>query len=220
MPTKTFYLNEDQTAVLTAKWGLFHRNFEAFYNGQSLGEALSADDLRQGYRYNLPDGRVFTAQLIRNQGVQEMQLLLDEQPLPGSSTHPYERVKQAWYVLLFIGLLSTVLGITAEAVSSEVLRNLGLGWPSAVEGLMFLGLGWWGYQRRSSLAFYLALSLLVLDKLLTIGIAVSEGGKGFGGFGSIVLWFFFCVAIFRGAKGAKELREQERQARAEALPIF
>ena len=220
MATKTFYLSEDQTAVLTTKWGLFYRNFEAFYNGQALGPAVSSDELRQGCTYNLPDGRVFTAQLLRNQGLQEVQLLLDGQPVPGSNTHPQERIKQAWYALLFIGLLSTTLGIVAESISSEGLRKLGLGWPSAVEGIIFLGLGWWGYRSRSPLAFYLALGLLVLDKMLTVAAAVSEGGKGFGGFGSIFLWFFFCVAIFRGAKGASELREQERQAKAEALRIF
>ena len=220
MPTKTFYLNEDRTDILTTKWGFFYRNFEAFYNGQPLGPAASSDELRQGCSYTLPDGRVFTAQLLRNQGLQEVQLLLDAQPVPGSNTHPQERIKQAWYVLLFIGSLSTVLGIAAECLTSDFLIKLGLGWPSAVVGLLFLGFGLWGYRHRSPLAFYLALGLLVLDKLLTIGVALSEGGKGFGGFGSIFLWFFFCVAIFRGAKAASELREQEKQAKAAAIPIF
>lgn len=205
MPTKTYYLNEARTETLTATWSLFFRRFEALYNGQSLGEVTSADELRRGHRFALPDGRTLSAQLVRNQGMQELELLLENEPVPGSGTHPLERIKQAWYALLLVGVLNAVLGLVAVFMESAALRNLGLGWPSLAEGLIFLGLGWYGTTRRSAPALYAAFGLLVLDGVLVLAAAVGPGGGS--GFGGIFLRFALCVLVLRGAKAAQARRD-------------
>ncbi|WP_375417780.1 hypothetical protein [uncultured Hymenobacter sp.] len=207
MPTKNFYLDNAQTDVLTVKWGLFFRNFEAFHNGQSLGKVSSTDELRQGHHYELSDGRTLTARLARNQGLQELELLLDARPVPGSATHPHERLKQGWYMLLFLGCLNVGLGLAAELGQVELLQQLGLGWASLAEGLAFLVLGWLGYTRRSVPAFATALTLLVLDALFGIGASLASGqGPALGG---LIARFFFCVVVFRGMKAAQQLRSEE-----------
>jgi hypothetical protein len=206
MPSKIYYLNDDQTEILTAKWGLFYRKFEIFYNGQSLGAVTGLGKLPNGTRYSLPDGRVVTAKLIRSQGLQELELLIDGQPIPGSGTHPLQRLKQAWYTLLFLGVLNIGLGLVAESGHVDLLQQNGIGWGSLVEGVAFLALGWLGYSRRSVPALTTAFVLLVLDGILSLGSGFVDGhGPGFGG---LFLRFFFCVMVFRGMQAAKLLRAE------------
>lgn len=205
MPAKTYHLNDEQTDTLTTKWGMFFRNFELTHNGRPLGPALSPAELRRGQQYLLPDGRTVTAQLGRKQGVQEeVELLLDGQPVPGSSTHPHERIKQAWYTLLFLGVLNIGLGVLAQVIDSDMLRQLGVDWVSIVIGILFLSLGWWGYSRRSALALYIAFGLFALVTVLSISAAASTGGSH--NTGGLVVRFFFGLSLFRGAQAARALR--------------
>jgi hypothetical protein len=210
MPSKTYYLDAAKTESLTAKWGMFFRNVEVLYNGQSLGTVPSKQALEQGYEFSLPDGRSLVAQLTRSVYQQELELRLSGKPVPGSATDPRERLKQAWYVLLFIGGLNLALGLVAVLQQVEILQSLGLGWGSVVEGLLYAGLGWWGYKRLASMAFAIAGVLFVLDGVLMIGASVSTGGNP--GIGGLFMRFFLTVLIYRGYQAARHLRAQGQLA--------
>ena len=153
------------------------------------------------------------AQLTRSAYQQELELRLSGQPVPGSATDPQERLKQAWYTLLFIGGLNLVLGLVAVVQQVEVLQSLGIGWGSIVEGLLYAGLGWWGYKRLAPAAFAIAGVLFVLDGVLMIGASVSAGGNP--GFGGLFMRFFLTVLIYRGFRAAQQLRAQSRLAPAQ-----
>ena len=213
MPSKTYYLDAAKTEALTAKWGLFFKNVEILYNGQSLGTVPSKQALEQGYEFSLPDGRRLVAQLTRSLHQQELELRLGGQPVPGSATDPHERLRQAWYTLLFIGGLNLVLGLVAVWQQVEVLQNLGIGWGSVIEGLLYAGLGWWGYKRLAPAAFAIAGVLFVLDGVLMIGASVSAGGNP--GIGGLFMRFFLTVLIYRGFQAARHLRAQGQPAIAE-----
>ena len=205
MATKTYYLDQARTEPITVKWGMFYRNFTLAYCGQPVLPTEQGASLTQGgYRYDLPGGRSLRAGLKRSVGMQEVELLLDGQPLSGSATHPVQRIKQAWYTLLLVGLFNILLGGVALATTSPVLQNFGLGWGNAVEGLLFLGLGWLGYQRRSAVLFYVAFGVLIADSVLGLVTLAQAGAHG--NFGGFFLRFFICVLVFRGARAAQELR--------------
>lgn len=208
MPTKTYYLDAARTDAITAKWGFFlYRNFTVHYAGAQLPATNPEAKLAQGRHYRLPDGRNFSAQLKANSYPQELEMLIDGQPVPGSSTHPQERIKQAWYILLVLGVLNMGLGLLTEFGQVEVLRELGLGWGSLVEGVAFVALGWLGYFRRSVPAFTIAFVLLVLDGVVSIGSAVvSDHSPALGG---LLMRVLFCLIVFRGMKATRQLREEE-----------
>lgn len=210
MPTKTLYLDDARIQPITATWGMFYRNFAVSYAGTALEPTNPEATIAQGRQYRLPDGRIFSARHKQNAYPQEMELLIDGQPVPGSGTHPRERIKQAWYVLLFVGVLNLGLGLAAELGNVTVLLNFGLGWGSVVEGFLFLALGWLGYSRRSVPALTAALVLLVLDAVLSIGGALAAGHSA--GLGGLVMRFFFCITVFRGLQAARQQRQEEAAA--------
>lgn len=206
MPAKTLYLDTAQTQPIRLEWDMFYKNFTATYESLALTPEPNGMVSKGGIRYVLPDGRVLSVAIKSKFANQEMEVLLDEKVLPGSATHPLERIKKAWYALLFVGILGIGAGLAAELMGYTMLHDLGLGWSSAVEGLVFLGLGWWGYSRRSSLAFYLALGLYVAEWVFSLVTLAQAGGKG--GTGGIFVRLFISFLLFRGAQAAKVLRRE------------
>lgn len=208
MPTKIYYLDAARTDAITAEWGFFlYRNFTVHYAGALLPAINPEAKIAQGRQYRLPDGRIFSVQLKENNYPQALELLIDGQPVPGSSTHPQEQTKQAWYLLLVLGVLNIGLGLFTEFGQVEVLRELGLGWGSLVEGVAFVALGWLGYYRRSGPAFTIAFVLLVLDGIVSIGSAVATSHSP--ALGGLFMRIFFCLIVFRGMKAARQLRDEE-----------
>ncbi len=213
MPSKTYYLDAAKTEILTVKWGMFFKNVEVSYNGQPLGTVPSKQALEQGYEFSLPDGRSLVAQLTRNVYQPELELRLSGQPVPGSATDPRERLKRAGYTLLFIGGLNLVLGLVAALQPADVLQSLGLGWGSVVEGILYAGLGWWGYKRLSPVAFALAGVLFVLDGALMIAASAEAGGNS--GSGGILMRILLTAFIYQGFQAARRLRAQSQLAPSE-----
>lgn len=208
MPTKTFYLDDARTQPLTTSWGLFFRNFTASYAGIPLEPTNPEAPIAQGRQYRLPDGRVFSAQHKQNTYPQEMEFLIDGQPVPGSGTHPLERMKQAWYVLLVLGILNIGLGLTAEFGHIGVLLELGVGWSSVIEGIAYIALGYFGYFRTSVPAFTTVLVLLGLDAVFNITSAISTGHNP--ALGGIFMRAFFCMVVFRAMQAARQLRTEQK----------
>lgn len=213
MPTSTFYLDDARTEPLTATWGLFFRNFTVSHAGNPLEPTNPEASLAQGRQYRLPDGRIFSAQHKQNTYPQELELLIDGQPVPGSGTHPNQRMKQAWYVLLILGILNIGLGLVTEFGHIEALAQLGVGWGSLVEGTAYIVLGYFGYFRTSVPAFTIALVLLALDAAFSIFSAVTTNHSP--ALGGLLMRAYFCLVVFRAMQAARQLRREAAAAGAQ-----
>ena len=210
MPTKTFYLDDARTEPLTATWGLLFRNFTVSYAGNPLEPTNPEATIAEGRYYRLPDGRTFSARHKQNSYPQELELLIDGQPVPGSGTHPNQRIKQAWYVLLILGILNIGLGLVTEFGHIEALAQLGAGWGSLVEGIASIALGYFGYFRTSVSALTIALVLLALDAAFSIVSAVTTGHSP--AIGGLFMRAYFCLVVFRGMQAARQLRREAAAA--------
>lgn len=211
MPSKIYYLDDAQTQPLKVSWGWSWRNLVVAYQGQEIGQFATTKQLKQGATFILPDGRQLAVQLRTRMAQQQLELLLDGQPLPGSSTYPQEQFQQARYVLWFLAAINIVLGLIAELGQIEVLQEFGMGIGTILVGLAFLGFDWWARTRFSPWAFYVAIGLIVVDMVATVALAA--GGSS-GSTGGLVMRVFLVLALMRGATAAKELRAQREQALA------
>ncbi len=199
MPTNTFYLDDARTEAVTASWDLFFRNFRLSYQDQELGRLTSAE-LKAGHEFALPDGRRLRVRLQQKFGAQGLDFQVDGRPLGGSVNDPLTQVKTAFGATMLIAVLNVGLAAAALLGSVEFLLNLGIGWGSLAEGLIYAGLGWLGRYRQAAWAFYVALGLLVLDGVMLLG-----SGPGSGG---LVLRIFLGIALYRGAAAARQLQQQ------------
>lgn len=142
--------------------------------------------------------------------------------MPG--TGPQARLATACGTIYLIGGLGVVIGVLAESLSVQVLRQLGFGWASIAEGAIFIGLGLWVHKRRSLVGLTLAVGLFALDTVIgAVTVASQTGGTAPTGF--VVVRILFLVYMARGFEAIRDLRDQEkaavssagRQARARSL---
>ncbi|GAA4008213.1 hypothetical protein GCM10022408_20430 [Hymenobacter fastidiosus] len=206
MLAKTYYLDEAKTEAINLRWGLFWKNFTISQDGGVLARLTSRSALKQGVAVTLADGRVLEARLQQQFAQEEVELLLDGQPLPGSSTHPYYRLQQAFYALLFIGGLNLLLGLVAELGLVAVLQQYGFGYATAVVGLVYFGLAWWARAKKARLPLYLGMALLVLD----VVVAFVDGGPGSPPppTAGLFLRFFLVMLLYKGGAAARQLRAE------------
>lgn len=187
------------------------RNFAVSYQGQEIGRLNSSKALKEGVTFALPDGRNLSAQLQSSMGQQQVELLLDGRPLPGSATDPQQQLRQGRYMLWLVAALNIGLGLVAEFGQVDALQELGMGYGTVGFGALFIGLEWWARTKQSPLAFYLAIGLLVFDVAATVLMSPQSAGTG-GWF----LRFIICMVLYRGAVAAKNLPGPSAHALAPA----
>jgi hypothetical protein len=197
MPTKTYYLDSARTDAVTASWSLFFRNFCLRYQGQELGR-LTPTELKTGREFVLPDGRLLLVRLQQKFGAQGLDFQVEGQPLGGTVNDPLTQINTGFAALLLIAGLNVILSLVALLGQVEALGQLGLGWETLVEGLLYAGLAVLGKYRLAAWAFYVGLGLLVLDGLFLLGSSQATGG--------LVVRIFLGIAIYRGAAGVRQFR--------------
>ena len=197
MPIKTYYLDATRTDAVTASWSLFFRNFRLDYQGQEVSR-LTPAELKAGREIVLPDGRRLLVRLQQQLGAQGLDFQLDGRPLGGTINDPLTQVNAGFAALLLVAGLNVALSLIALFSQAGVLVQLGLGWETLAEGLVYAALAVLGKYRLTAWAFYAGLGLLVLDGLLLLGSSQATSG--------LLVRILLGIAIYRGAVGVRQLR--------------
>jgi len=197
MPIKTYYLDATRTDAVTASWSLFFRNFRLDYQGQEVSR-LTPAELKAGREIVLPDGRRLLVRLQQQFGAQGLDFQLDGRPLGGTINDPLTQVNAGFAALLLVAGLNVALSLIALFSQAGVLVQLGLGWETLAEGLVYAALAVLGKYRLAAWAFYAGLGLLVLNGLLLLGSSQATSG--------LLVRILLGIAIYRGAVGVRQLR--------------
>lgn len=200
MPTKTYYLDAARTDAVTASWGWFFRNFRLDYRGQELGRTTAAQELKEGREFALPDGRRLHVRLQQKFGAQGLDFQLEGRPVAGTVNDPRTQVTTGFAAIMFVAGLNFMLSVAALLGHVELLERLGMGWANIIEALLYAGLAWLGNYRLSAVAFYVALALLVLDGVLTLGSGTATSG--------LVVRILLGLAVYRAAAATRQLRAE------------
>lgn len=175
MPTKHFSLSPDESSDLSISWKGYFKNLRVELAGNLIAEFASRGDLKKGREIPLPDGRVLSIKQAKNSfssmAGNQLEILVDGAPVPGSATHPETKVTAARGIIYFIAGLNIGLGVIAWIWNVEFLRDLGLGWVSIIYGFAFAGLGILT-QKGSMAALALAILFFSLDALLVLLVAI------------------------------------------------
>lgn len=208
MPAVTYYLDQAKTNPLKFEWKAGWKNFTITNNNHQVGVINDMNELKQGKSFKLASGQTVSAKLNMVLGViPELELLLDNKPVPGSPTDPVAIVKQGHIALLAIGALNIFLGVLVMTIKIDFLRDLGVGTVTIVIGALFLALGFWGKQKNSEIAFMIGLALMAADIVLSfIAAAESNGSSPTSG---IVVKIIICILLYKAAQAAKKLKAEK-----------
>jgi len=203
MPKQSYALETGGEKRLDISWKGMFKNVDVVLDGQSIGVIPDQKTLMQGQEFPLEDGSILKVQLKRNVTASELQVTRNGQPLPGSSSDPNTRHKNAYIIVYFIAGLNLVLGLLAGVFNVAFVQSLGIGFASIILGLIYLVLGFF-VQKKSSLALILAIFLFITDSFLGLVLTVSQGGNP--GFAGILVRILFLIPLFQGMPAIKALK--------------
>ena len=187
---------------IEVSWSGFWKNTTVKFDGNVIGTFPGQKELRQGGSFQLPDGSTINVQLIMGLYT-ELRVLRNGQPLPGSTSDPQTRFKAAYGIVFFIAGLNLVLGLLSLTTESNFLRSIGIGTPSIVFGLIFLGLGFVIRQQRSKMALILAIVIFGLDMIL--GFVLNASGGGSPSTTGIIPRIFLFIPMVQGVSAIDQL---------------
>lgn len=202
MPKKTYYLQEAKQDPLQTEWGFAWKNFTIKHNGQVVGVVENQKQLKQVNSFSLSDGRQLQVQLKTGMNA-HLDIQVDGKPLPGSGGDPLTKVKAAAIYTWCIAGLMVILSAILMSIGGE-LGEFGI--FGILEGLIFVGLGFWIWISKSMASIIVALVLAGIQSLVVVGVLAASGGRGIGGIAIKVLWI---VTLVRAISGAKELANKK-----------
>jgi hypothetical protein len=197
MPTQNFAVEPNGPKRIEVTWRGIWNDFTVKLDGKDVG-VWTKDELKAGKELPMHDGSTFKAHLRRIGMGQELALLRNGQPLPGSAADPVQLVKTAAGIIYFLAganALFGVLGVTG------VLTNFGLGLPEIILGAILGLLGFFAMQ-RSRVALGIAMALYALDGLAGVYFGIEANQMPAVG---VVIHILFLTAMWRGFKAAGEL---------------
>lgn len=144
-------------------------NMEVRMNGNLIGTIPNRRKLNEGQIFKLSDDTALRIQYVKN----EVRVLWNDEPVPGSPSDPAARLAQSSGSIYFIAALNIVLGFIVLLFHVEFLQALGFGMISIAIGFMLLTLGFFT-QRRSLIALIISLTAFSLESVLIVRLASNK----------------------------------------------
>src|SRR5262245_6582271 len=95
MPSLNLALEAGGPKRLRLAWNGVWNDLTVHFDEQPVATVPGPKELKEGRCSRLPDGSDLTVQLAKNLTAQELRVLRDGQPVPGSSSDPARRVRDA-----------------------------------------------------------------------------------------------------------------------------
>jgi len=209
MPKQMYALEPGGPKQLEISWKGMWKDFTVKLDDQVIGGLSGQKELKAGKQFTLPDGSTLSTQLVQKMSSAELQVLRNGQPLPGSSSDPESRLKNAYGMVFFVAGLNIVLGLIAVLFKVEFLQAIGIGLFSIFFGLVFLVLGFF-VKKRSLIALIFAIVIFALDGILGLVLSVMAGVEP--GVAGLIARVFLIIPMVQGIPAIRELRQRNTNA--------
>ncbi len=208
MPTKQYYLDSNKTEPLTIEWKGIYKDFKVSLKDSEVLHFENKKALENGAEYRIDENRLLTVRLTKKKytGFENLEILVNNEPVKGSPTDPFEIVKGVCELLFVIAALNVILGLIAELFSIELLLNYGLGFGTVIAGLIYTILGFLIKLKNSLIALVLSIFLLAADAILSFASMASGSATGF------TFKLIFILLLWRGIRAIREIKKRELKA--------
>jgi hypothetical protein len=209
MKSKSYPIEKDGPKRVVISWQGVWKNINVTFDGQTVGVIPNQKALSAGQDFQLVDGSQLQVKLVRTVFSNELRVLRNGVPLPGSGSDPGARLKAAYQMIYFIAGLNLVLGLVALFFQVELLLNMGIGFFSIAFGLVFLLLAFLT-QRKSRVALILAIIIFTLDGLIGIIGSIAMGNTSV--VGSLFVRIILLIPMVQGVGAIKTLKKDAAES--------
>ncbi len=167
MNTTDFYLNDEQTDVVTVQWEDEWAKTIVYRNKVKLGEIQDKDNLKMGQPLLSSDGKLLFIQLKEPFfGKPDLELLVDGNPYSYREPSTANKIHKIYNSILFIAAIYFFLGLQSIFKNSAEIDKSGFKYYSVIFGLIFLGLGLAFRYKKSLVAVVIMACIMLLDVIL------------------------------------------------------
>ena len=208
MPRQHLALEAGEPPRLELEWGGYMREFEIYLDGNRIGRIDGGQaELKQGRDFDLPDGSTLTIRLARTAMLDELQVLRDGKPLPGSAANPRQKLKGAVRMATLWGVVEAIGGIALLITGSSTWLGLGFSQLSIPIGLILFVCAVY-LSRWSTAAAWVAI-ITFLGAMVYGGIGAFSAENTLGIFTTlaILLRFLSIPSIALGIVAVKQLQK-------------
>lgn len=205
MPKRKYSLKRGEPRHVKISWSIFSSPYLTVrFSGKVIGSIRTRYDGEMGQNISLEDGSILHLQIVDG----DVHVSRNGQPLPGSPTDPFHRLRTIARLIYFIGGFNILLGMLLTipvilfipTMDAEIRTWLtGGGVVLILNGLMFIILGYFTRQ-YSPLALGLTLGLYTFDALVLLIP---------GNLLTIVLYIVIFMKLFQGFQAIKEIQSTE-----------
>lgn len=202
MPQKRYSLEKGGPKEIEISWKQAWKSFTVKHKGQVVGITETQEELKRGVQFSLLDDSTLRIRLYVGFGKTGLEILRNDQPLPGSDADPYKKIKTAFIMLLCVAGMN-ILGGTLIALTLSEFMYVGM--IVFVYGLVFVGLAF-GVREGIIATLIIAIILLVVDT------SVSLVYQSWSHSGATVVWIIlralFLVYLLQAIKPLREIKRK------------
>ena len=171
MTQQRLALELGQKPRIELDWGTYMREFEVRFDGELLGRIDGGQKaLREPHSFTLPDGSELTIRLKQSQMIDELEVLRDGVPLPGSASSTIAKLSAAVRSSFFWGIAAVIAGLTLRFTDYAWVMKLTFSPYSILFGVIMI-MAAIVLARRSLPAAIVALIAFLLDWVVASIIA-------------------------------------------------
>lgn len=139
MTQQRLALEPGQKPRIELDWGTYMREFEVRFDGKIIGRVDGGQKaLREPHNFTLPDGSELTICLKKSQMIDELEVLRNGVPLPGSASSLTAKISAAVRSSFFWGVGSLIAGLLAVFNGSPAIIQLTFSPYSILFGLIMI----------------------------------------------------------------------------------
>ncbi len=209
MVRKIYSLDKENKQVLEINWKGSFKNVEVKINNKPAGAFNNKNELRQGKEFDVGNGNKLKVHLVKSFYIlEELELLINGQPMEGSITHPLKRLNAIFQIILFIAIVNCILGVLSLLIDTSFLKNFGVGYWNIIYAGIFILLGIFIKEKKSMVAMVTILVLMVLDIISTV-MFYAEYQDASNISGALIIKTIFTLFLIRGIPAIKRFRQME-----------
>jgi hypothetical protein len=204
MPQQLLSLEPGKKQRLKLEWGGYYREFKVILDGREIGRIEGGQKaLKEGHEFTLPDGSTLAVKLNQTTLIDELQVLRDGKPLPGSAADPLNKVRAAITTISLWGMIDLALGALGLLLAGTFITSLGFGAHSLAFGVGLVAAAYF-VGGGALWAMVAALLLYVADSVTGFWLSSQAGIRPNSA--AILARILFLAPIVRGLGALRTLR--------------
>jgi hypothetical protein len=211
MRHKSYYLDTDRKEKIDLYWQTSFKNFTVKLDNKELGIFKDKDELKAGRSFIMGYNKKLDIRLLMKLGIiPYIEILFNDNPVPGSMADPAKQLTDLFYSLLYIAVLYILAGLAGFTLDIDAFKDHGIGLNSIMYGALFIMMALILRKRESMFALLSVISLIALDIVFILFHIAEYGIQVSNPWLTIIIRLLIILYLCKGFTILSKLKQQRQ----------